>query len=83
MDPRLSSREASVLHAAAVTRNYAVEPRLGNCPLFNVDKHTHTHRSLFSVESIIACRMSSHASFLSDLSISHLGPVTPFRYCLR
>ncbi|KAF9908154.1 Vacuolar ATP synthase subunit B [Linnemannia zychae] len=28
MDPRLSSREASVLHAAAVTRNYAVEPRL-------------------------------------------------------
>ncbi|KAF9327188.1 Vacuolar ATP synthase subunit B, partial [Linnemannia elongata] len=28
MDPRLSTREASVLHAAAVTRNYAVEPRL-------------------------------------------------------
>ncbi|KAF9145242.1 Vacuolar ATP synthase subunit B [Mortierella sp. GBA39] len=28
MDPRLSSREANVLHAAAVTRNYAVEPRL-------------------------------------------------------
>ncbi|KAF9300165.1 Vacuolar ATP synthase subunit B [Mortierella antarctica] len=28
MDPRLTSREASVLHAAAVTRNYSVEPRL-------------------------------------------------------
>ncbi|KAG0370411.1 Vacuolar ATP synthase subunit B [Gamsiella multidivaricata] len=28
MDPRLSSKEASVLHAAAVTRNYAIEPRL-------------------------------------------------------
>ncbi|KAF8926645.1 vacuolar ATP synthase [Dissophora ornata] len=28
MDPRLSTREASVLHAAAVTRNYAIEPRL-------------------------------------------------------
>ncbi|GJJ68914.1 V-type H+-transporting ATPase subunit B [Entomortierella parvispora] len=28
MDPRLSSREASVLHAAAVTRNYSIEPRL-------------------------------------------------------
>lgn len=29
MDPRLTTREASVLHAAAVTRNYSVEPRLG------------------------------------------------------
>ncbi|KAG0027755.1 Vacuolar ATP synthase subunit B [Podila clonocystis] len=28
MDPRLTTREASVLHAAAVTRNYSVEPRL-------------------------------------------------------
>ncbi|ORZ13437.1 P-loop containing nucleoside triphosphate hydrolase protein [Lobosporangium transversale] len=28
MDPRLTPREASVLHAAAVTRNYAIEPRL-------------------------------------------------------
>ncbi|KAG0264687.1 Vacuolar ATP synthase subunit B [Mortierella polycephala] len=28
MDPRLTPREANVLHAAAVTRNYSVEPRL-------------------------------------------------------
>ncbi|KAF9164436.1 Vacuolar ATP synthase subunit B [Actinomortierella ambigua] len=28
MDPRLSAAEASVIHAAAVTRNYAIEPRL-------------------------------------------------------
>ncbi|KAG0239551.1 P-loop containing nucleoside triphosphate hydrolase protein [Mortierella sp. GBAus27b] len=28
MDPRLTPREASVVHAAAVTRNYSVEPRL-------------------------------------------------------
>lgn len=67
MDPRLSTREASVLHAAAVTRNYAVEPRLGNCPLYSTRHYTHTHRSL--ALSFIAihnqqCRMSSHASFL-------------------
>ncbi|KAF9348203.1 Vacuolar ATP synthase subunit B [Mortierella sp. NVP85] len=28
MDPRLTSREASVVHAAAVTRNFSIEPRL-------------------------------------------------------
>ncbi|KAF9937562.1 Vacuolar ATP synthase subunit B [Modicella reniformis] len=28
MDPRLSTREASVVHAAAVTRNFSIEPRL-------------------------------------------------------
>jgi len=29
-DPRLSAQEAAAIHMAAVTRDYNIEPRLGN-----------------------------------------------------
>ena len=30
MDPRLTKQELAAINASAVTRNYSVEPRLGN-----------------------------------------------------
>lgn len=29
LDPRIGAKEMASIHAAAVTRNYSVEPRLG------------------------------------------------------
>lgn len=29
-DPRLTAQEAAMMHMAAVTRDYNIEPRLGN-----------------------------------------------------
>ena len=42
IDPRIGPAEAAAIHAAAVTRDYSVHPRLGKYPC----------RPLFRVEGI-------------------------------